>query len=227
MRFTPLLITALSSALLSSACGDDTDDGLPGRDVIVVDEIIGRSGSADGIIQYSIRMAAAPGSELKYVTFEALTPDGASASSFSGITSIQLRVNGEPVPGEVFAHPLVDVSNPTRSRVEVRDIDNGLFVALDPLDPDGDDIQNADDNCMTRPNVDQADFDNDGIGDNCDPEPQNRADVDAREAFNIGLLEFQLEWVVSVDDAVIPESGVLLRTTLRGDDMISDQAGGD
>lgn len=227
MRFTPMLITALSAALVSSACGDDADDGLPGRDVIVVDEIIGRSGRADGIILYSIRMAAAPGSELKHVTFEALTPDGTAASSFSGITSIQLGVYGEPVPGDFLAHVLVDVSNPTRSRVEVRDIENGLFVALDPLDPDGDDILNADDNCMTRPNIDQADFDNDGIGDNCDPEPQTPADVDARGAFDSGLLEFELQWSLSVDDAVIPESGVLLRTTLRGDDMISDQAGGD
>jgi hypothetical protein len=227
MRFNPLLITALSSVLLSSACGDDADDGLPGRDVIVVDELIGRSGRADGLIQYSIRMAAAPGSELKYVTFEALTPDGTAASSFTGITSIQLGVYGEPVPGEFFAHRLVDVSNPTRSRVEVRDIENGLFVALDPLDPDGDDIQNADDNCMTRPNIDQADFDRDGIGDNCDPNPQDPAPIDARGAFDSGLLEFELQWSLSVDDAVIPESGVLLRTTLRGDDMISDQAGGD
>jgi hypothetical protein len=226
MRFSPVLVAALSTAILCSACGDDAEEGLPGRDVIVVDEVIGRSGNANGIVQFSIRMAAAPASEMKAVVFEALTPDGSAAASFSGITSIQLRANGEPVPGQVFLHNLVDVSNPTRSRVEVRDIEDGLFVALDPLDPDGDDVQNADDNCMTRPNVDQADFDSDGIGDLCDPEVQTAASVDAREAFDIGLLEFQLEWVVTVDDAAIPESGILLRTTLRGDDMISDQAGG-
>ena len=43
------------------------------------------------------------------------------------------------------------------------------FEATPPLDTDGDGIPDAIDNCPTTANADQADADNDGIGDVCDP----------------------------------------------------------
>lgn len=47
--------------------------------------------------------------------------------------------------------------------------DAGSDAGIDPgADDDGDDIVNAEDNCPFEPNRDQADFDEDGVGDVCD-----------------------------------------------------------
>jgi hypothetical protein len=44
-------------------------------------------------------------------------------------------------------------------------------------DLDGDGIPNADDNCPSVANLDQADSDHDGLGDACDPTPTSTGDV--------------------------------------------------
>jgi hypothetical protein len=43
-----------------------------------------------------------------------------------------------------------------------------VFAILEPLDDDGDDVVNAEDNCPATPNPDQGDLDGDGIGDACE-----------------------------------------------------------
>lgn len=49
------------------------------------------------------------------------------------------------------------------------DADTTQCAAFNPDDLDGDGVVNAVDNCSTVPNADQADLDNDGKGDLCDP----------------------------------------------------------
>jgi len=49
--------------------------------------------------------------------------------------------------------------------------DAGIDAPITPTDRDGDGIPNAADNCPDAPNPDQADEENDGMGDACDPCP--------------------------------------------------------
>lgn len=212
---------ALASTILV-ACGDD-ESGLPGREEIVRVERITRTASADGLYTFSIRLAIGPDTEVKYVSLQALEPDGDQPADFTGISSIQLRVNGDPVSGARMRADLVDVTDLSTNPVNVSRITNGQLYALEPLDLDGDGIENRNDNCATQQNSDQADFDSDGIGDLCDPEPQTAQPLDAREAFDIGLPEVRIEWVVSVNDNLLPPEGIRLRTAIRGEQLISDQ----
>ncbi len=58
---------------------------------------------------------------------------------------------------------------------------NGVGMAIDPNDPDGDGIPNDRDNCDHYPNPNQANADFDGLGDLCDPfatDPDNDIDSD-------------------------------------------------
>ncbi|MCH9031424.1 MAG: thrombospondin type 3 repeat-containing protein [candidate division Zixibacteria bacterium] len=50
---------------------------------------------------------------------------------------------------------------------------NALFDFGETFDGDGDGFHDGIDNCPTLPNVDQADFDGDGLGDVCDPDDDN------------------------------------------------------
>ena len=50
-------------------------------------------------------------------------------------------------------------------------VDTTSCSSVDPNDQDADTVPNADDNCPTTPNPDQADGDNDDKGDACDPCP--------------------------------------------------------
>ena len=49
------------------------------------------------------------------------------------------------------------------------------------VDSDGDTIPNATDNCPTTANSNQADFDNDSLGDVCDPDDDNDGLLDTVE----------------------------------------------
>ncbi len=50
-------------------------------------------------------------------------------------------------------------------------------------DTDGDGITDDIDNCITTPNADQNDYDNDGIGDNCDDDDDNDGVKDSEDEF--------------------------------------------
>ena len=61
------------------------------------------------------------------------------------------------------------------------EIDEGFEDAVNCKDLDGDGIDNALDNCPKVPNVDQADFDQDGAGDLCDPDDDGDGDPDVTD----------------------------------------------
>ena len=78
---------------------------------------------------------------------------------------------------------------------------SGTCIAGGGGDSDGDGICDADDNCPNTPNPDQADVDNDGIGNVCDPE-------DA--AINLTQIRLKGDTSVSIDNASIKVKGDFL-----------------
>jgi len=210
------------SALQLAACGDDGGESV-GRDEIVRIERITRVASSSGQYKFSIRLAISDASRINRVSFEALDPVNDTRADFTGISSIQMRLTGEPYPGSRVNIDLVDARDLVTNPVNVNAVPNGRLYALEPADLDGDTVPNPQDNCATRPNLDQADFDSDNIGDLCDPDPSQPEVLDRTAAYGIGLPELQLEWTLTVNDGVIPPDGIRLRTSVRGDDLISDQ----
>ncbi|NNE73076.1 MAG: hypothetical protein HKN26_05380 [Acidimicrobiales bacterium] len=74
-----------------------------------------------------------------------------------------------------FTYPAAPIGD---YRIEARAVDRAgnaspagvvNFSIYDPLDIDGDGVPNVIDNCPGEPNADQADVDEDGLGDACDP----------------------------------------------------------
>ena len=99
------------------------------------------------------------GSTVKY------TPSQKISINQDGELSIELTISDNAVPK---TYPLViKGTNSGSSKIE----ETGISLIVLSNDYDNDGIKNKDDNCPNTPNPLQEDFDNDDIGDVCDPYP--------------------------------------------------------
>ncbi len=64
---------------------------------------------------------------------------------------------------------------------------NTSFSVTVTADADGDGVSDAEDNCPTTANADQADSDGDGVGDACDPYPTNHPPVGSPDSYEVDL----------------------------------------
>ena len=101
-------------------------------------------------------------------------PSGVSSLSTPSDPKITISANGEisyeltvGASVEAKTYPLQITATATGQTILPLDI--SLKVVLNDLDGDG--IKNAEDNCPNTANADQKDFDGDGLGDVCDPNP--------------------------------------------------------
>lgn len=96
-------------------------------------------------------------------------------------------------------------------RTNVRTVD----AYLDFNDEDEDLVVNSSDNCPGIVNKEQRDDDDDGVGDECDPRPNERGDyVVARSFFNDPILDPDA-WVVTTGARF--EAGYVVQPTLGGE----------
>jgi len=78
-----------------------------------------------------------------------------------------------------------DLTGSTTSYEQLLSI-NMIEFALDSCDrtdTDEDGIFDSNDNCIDTPNPDQADFDDDGMGDTCDDDDDNDGRIDSRDSY--------------------------------------------
>ena len=93
------------------------------------------------------------------------TPSKTINISENGELEIELTIDENT---EAKTYPLIIKANSSGSgKVE----ETGISLIVLSSDYDNDGIKNSEDNCPTTPNPDQKDFDKDGFGDVCDPNP--------------------------------------------------------
>lgn len=92
-----------------------------------------------------------------------------------------------------------DVCDPDDDNDGVLDLTDAFpFDPTEWLDTDGDGVGNNTDNCISSSNADQNDFDNDGLGDVCDPDDDNDGVLDSKDAFPFD----PLEWIDTDGDGI-------------------------
>lgn len=109
---------------------------------------------------------------------DSITVDGAGSSGFDAdITQYAWDFDGDHVADEVTASPTIDHAWPAPYSgmigLEVTDPAGRTSLASTyiKVTSDGDVIPTEQDNCPDDENVGQSDYDEDGIGDECDPTP--------------------------------------------------------
>jgi hypothetical protein len=142
---------------ISQVVVDDTSNF--GRSIFVA----GGTGSPD----ISDLIGTLNGSEVQTLLDD--PTDGAFIHNLQpALTSVDYLIVGTP-PRDFPVGPLVSVG--TVQQFYITAIN--LAQAVPVQDDDGDSIPNEQDNCPAEPNADQADNDNDGIGDACDDDDDN------------------------------------------------------
>ena len=101
-----------------------------------------------------------------------------------------ITITAEPESGYKFGNWNDDfascsTASCTVTITETSDFDGSVTFVEDVIDSDGDGVLDGSDNCPNDSNTDQADADNDGIGDVCDPLTDRDGDgvADADDAF--------------------------------------------
>lgn len=104
-------------------------------------------------------------------TYMAIYGEKAPATYSPPVTILPVIANNYSTIIDEFWNYMVDFDDTNGN--------NRVFVSAPPPpeDMDGDGVADAEDNCVDTPNPDQADYDNDGIGDLCDV-PDNRIRID-------------------------------------------------
>jgi len=102
------------------------------------------------------------------ITFGAFEEGKLSNSSTCKVTTVGELVDSSPEIDFSIVRPII---NPAPIDFELRPIGPLPIISVDPEedpDTDGDGIPDSEDNCIDEPNPDQADSDEDGVGDLCD-----------------------------------------------------------
>jgi len=146
----------------------------------------------NGVQQASIANNGLGDSTLRpFVALESCPDDGGDVSSRVDVLAVLLDRDGDG---------LGDADEDMNS--------NGLVDTgeTDPLDPDGDGdtVLDGNDNCTLKPNPNQRDTDNDGIGNWCDPDFDNNGIVNAAD-----LAFFKTKFFTTDPDADLTGDGIV------------------